>query len=207
MIGRRRQKSPLLWARDHPEDFDVVFVRYHERVLRFMVRATFDPEVAFDLMAETFTLMLANLHAFEGETERAGEAWMWAIARNGLNRWFRQADTARRYREFLIGDVRSPGTEELERIEELADMEPLRARVGQALSSLDDASRDLLQWRVVEQWSYDEIAEALDITPRAALHRVARALAKLADRFHALENGGAAVERAHGEIGDASDRC
>lgn len=187
MIGRRRQKTPLLWARDHIEDFDIVFVKYHERVLRFMVRATFDPEAAFDLTAETFTLMLANLHTFRGKTEQEAEAWMWAIARNGLSRWYRQAGTARRYREFLVGEVRSPGTEELERIEELADIEPLRARVATALDALDEASRCLLQWRVVEQRSYEEIAQELDITPRAALHRVARALAKLADRFHELD--------------------
>jgi RNA polymerase sigma-70 factor (ECF subfamily) len=187
MIGRRRRKEPMLWAREHPEDFDAVFVQHHERVLRFMVGATFDPEVAFDLMSETFTRMLANLHTLEASTEKGAEAWMWAIARNSVRRWFRQGGSARRYREFLVADVRSPGTEELDRIEELADVEPLRVRVGQALAEFDDAPRQLLQWRVVEQWSYDEIAQELGITPRAALQRVARALAKLADRFDELD--------------------
>jgi RNA polymerase sigma factor (sigma-70 family) len=190
MNGRRRREAPILRARDHPDSFDDVFVAYHESVLRFLVRRTFDPEVAFDLAAETFTRMLARISTFEGLTESHGQAWMWAIARSQLNQWYERGRVERRYRERMLGDLRAPGQEELERIEELADIEPLRPRLGEALEALAGPPRRVLRLRIVEQWSYDEIAEELGVTANAARIRVARALALFTENFHGLEDEG-----------------
>jgi RNA polymerase sigma-70 factor (ECF subfamily) len=188
MNGRRRRGSPILRARDHIDTFDDVFVAYHEPVLRFLVRRTFDPEVAFDLAAETFTRMLAHIQAFDGTTESQGQAWMWTIARSQLNHWYERGRVERRYRERMIGDLRSPGLDELERIEELADIEPLRERAGEAVDALPEFSRRVLRLRIVEQWSYSEIAEEFGITNNAARIRVARALAQFTEIFHGLED-------------------
>jgi RNA polymerase sigma factor (sigma-70 family) len=184
MLRRRRDDSPILRARDRPEMFDAVWLAYWDTVLRFMARHTFDPEVAFDLAAETFTTMLAHIRELRGDTEAAGQAWMWSIARHQLSRWYESGSVERRYRDRLKIDVGSPGTDELERIEDLADMEPLRQRVRRALDSLEESPRRLLHLRVVEHWSYTEVATELGVTTSAARRRVARALALLNERFH-----------------------
>jgi RNA polymerase sigma-70 factor (ECF subfamily) len=178
-LTARPERSPLIDARERPERFDAVFVAYWDNVLRFMVRRTFDPEVAFDITAETFTTMLAHLHDFRGDTEAAGQAWMWRIARSQLTKWHESGSVERRNRDRLKIDVASPGTDELERIEELADTEALRRRVRRALTTLQPGPRRLLEMRVVQEWSYDEVAVELGISTDAARVRIARALAVL----------------------------
>jgi RNA polymerase sigma factor (sigma-70 family) len=187
-IAARRSRSPIVDARKRPEAFDAVYGTYWDVMLRFMVRRTFDAEVAFDLAAETFTKMLAHIREFRGETEAAGQAWMWTIARSELAKWYKSGDVARRYRDRFNVDPRSPGTDELERIEELADVEPLRRTVQRALATLEPGPRLVLELRVVQEWSYDEVAAALGISVNAAQIRVARALALLAKAVAQLAN-------------------
>jgi RNA polymerase sigma factor (sigma-70 family) len=175
--------APLIDARERPETFDMVFLAYWDDVLRFMVRRTFDPEVAFDITAETFTTMLAHIHELRGDTEAVGQAWMWRIARSQLGKWYENGSVERRNRDRLKIDVVSPGTDELERIEELVDTEALRRRVRRALASLEESPRKVLELRVVKEWSYVEIAEEFNLTTQAVRRRVARALALLAERL------------------------
>jgi RNA polymerase sigma factor (sigma-70 family) len=178
-IGGRRHRSLFVRAREKPEAFGDVYLAYYEPVLRFMARRTFDPEVAFDLMAETFTQMLANIHRFEGDTEAHGQKWMWTIARNQLYQWHESGRVEKRNWPRIKIDPGSPGSAELERIEELADLEPLRHRVRQALEGLAAEPRAVLTMRVINEWSYDEVAEELGVTINAARLRVSRALREL----------------------------
>jgi RNA polymerase sigma factor (sigma-70 family) len=187
-ISAWRSPSPIVDARERPETFDAVYGAYWDAMLRFMVRRTFDAEVAFDLTAETFTKMLAHIREFRGETEIAGQAWMWTIARSELTKWHKSGDVARRYRDRLNIDHRSPGTDELDRIEELADVEPLRRIVQRALTTLEPGPRQVLELRVIQEWSYDEVADELGISSNAAQIRVARALALLTKAVAQLAN-------------------
>jgi RNA polymerase sigma factor (sigma-70 family) len=177
----RLRRSPIVRARDRPEAFEVVFATYWEVVLRFMTRRTFDAEVALDLTAETFTTMLANREQFRGETEEEGRAWMWAIARSQLSKWHESGHVANRHRHRFAVDAGTAAADELDRIEDLAAIAPLRRVVRDALEGLPAGPRTILDLRVVEEWSYDEIAVKLGITTNAARIRVARALALLED--------------------------
>ncbi len=179
MKRRRRRGAPLVDARERIDTFDAVFVAYWDDVLRFMMRRTFDPEVAFDLTSETFTTMLAHIQEFRGDTEAVGQAWMWRIARSQLGKWYESGRVERRNRDRLNIDVVTPGTDELDRIEEFADTAPLRLRVRQALTALEPAPRRLLERRVIQEWSYDEVARELGISNDAARVRIARALSLL----------------------------
>ncbi len=166
-------------ARARPEKFDAVFLAYWDSVLPFMVRQTFDPEVAFGLTAETFTTMLANIRSFRGETEVAGQAWMWDIARSQLRGWFDTGRVGDGHRNQLKIDIGPPEADELAIFEQLADLDPFRLQVQAAIHALDESPRRLLQLRVSERRSYPEIAEEVGITSDAAQRRVARALALL----------------------------
>src|SRR4051794_11764390 len=95
---RSGQHPPLfVRARKDPGTFGDVYLAYHDQVLRYLVRQTFDPEVAFDLMAETFAEMLAGIAGFRGATEDEGRQWMWTIARHQLYRWRERGRVERRH--------------------------------------------------------------------------------------------------------------
>jgi RNA polymerase sigma factor (sigma-70 family) len=55
-----------------------------------------------------------------------------------------------------------------------------RTTLAAALEQLPEHERDALELRVVDELSYDQVAERLEIRPTAARLRVSRALRRLA---------------------------
>ncbi len=167
-------------ARKDPSRFADVYVAYHEAVLRYLARRTLDPEVAFDLMAETFAQMFAGLGDFRGCTEEEGRAWMWTIARHQLFRWRERRRVETTHLAQLGVTPAALGDEEYERIEQLADLERFRPVLDAALASLPCDTRRILVMRVVEHRPYVEIGALFGTTAGAIRIRVSRALRDLA---------------------------
>ncbi|HWH96391.1 MAG TPA: sigma-70 family RNA polymerase sigma factor [Baekduia sp.] len=186
-LGEGRTRPGFVRAREDPETFADVYLAYHEQVLRYFARRTFDPEIAFDLMAETFAELFAHIDEFRGSTEASGRAWMWTVARHQFYRWRAHGVVERRSLERLGVAVATLGQAEYERIEELADLQRLRPVLAHALDQLGDDQRHALQERIVEQREYEEIAAASGVTAEVVRARVSRALRHLAKIFDELE--------------------
>ena len=167
-------------ARRDPSRFADVYVAYHETVLRYLARQTLDPEVAFDLMAETFAQMFAGLQDFRGRTEDEGRAWMWAIARHQLYRWRERRRVEQLHLARLGLATAELGEAEYERIERLADLERFKPVLDAALERLPCETRRILVMRIVEHRPYVEIGELFGTTAGAVRIRVSRALRDLA---------------------------
>src|SRR3954463_3524824 len=54
------------------------------RMFGFFVRRTHDPEVALDLVAETFAAAIRDRAQFGGRSDEAAVAWLYGIGRNLL---------------------------------------------------------------------------------------------------------------------------
>ncbi len=87
-------------------------------------------------MAETFASAFAHLSSFRGSTEEQAMAWMWAIARNQLDRWSDHGVVERRCLEQLGVALTAVSSDEFERIEQLAALEEIRPEVIDALDAL-----------------------------------------------------------------------
>jgi RNA polymerase sigma factor (sigma-70 family) len=179
-FGHGRAAPGFVGAREDPSTFADVYVEYHEQVLRFFARRTFDPETAFDLMAETFAELFAHIDSFRGETEEQGRAWMWTVARHQLYRWRERGIVERRSIERLGIPVATLGQVEYERIEDLADLQRVRPQLEQALDQLGSEQREALQLRVLEHREYDDIAQQCGASPQVIRARVSRGLRQLA---------------------------
>lgn len=179
-LGQGRTRSGFARAREDPAAFADVYLEYHDHVLRYFARRTFDPETAFDLMAETFAEMLASIEAFRGQSEDEGRQWMWTIARHQLYRWRDRGRVERRNLARIGAAAPRLAPEEFDRIEDLADLERFRPILERALASLSADQREVLRLRVVEHRPYDEIGELLGASPGAVRIRVSRALRELA---------------------------
>jgi RNA polymerase sigma-70 factor (ECF subfamily) len=70
--------------------------------------------------------------------------------------------------------------DDIAEIEERAGLADLRARVRAELERLSAEQREALRLRVVEERSYEEVADALGISEQAARARVSRGLRALA---------------------------
>jgi RNA polymerase sigma factor (sigma-70 family) len=148
-------------------------------LLRFFMRRTFDPEVAVDLVADTFLAAVADRGSFRGRCDEDAVRWLYGIARHRLADFLRHGRVERRALERAGFQRRALSDPEYERIEELAGLSELRDHVAVGLDGLSEEQREALVLRVVQERSYQEVATALGISQQTARARVSRAVAAL----------------------------
>lgn len=150
-----------------------------EDLLRFFARRTVDSQIAFDLVSETFAEAIASRASFRGDSLEDGRRWLFGIARNLMNNYFRRGQVERRAMEQLEFEPVEIGDDDATQIEELAQMVELRGAVERALGSLKPEYREAVRARVLDQRSYAEIASELGTTEDVIRARVSRGLKKL----------------------------
>ena len=162
-----------------PAGFAAAYRTHSRSILIFLARRTYDPETALDLTAETFAQAYEGRRRFRGATEEDVAAWLFGIARHVLARYLRRGSAERRALTRLGVEVPSLEPDDLVRIVELAGLDELRGAVARELGALSEEHREALRLRVVEELSYDDVAQRLSITEPAARARVSRGLRTL----------------------------
>ena len=173
-------------ARSDAEAFRAFYQRYAAPLAGWLERQTGQREVALDLTAETFARALAGLGRFRAETGESAAPWLYGIAANLLRRYWGEQTIETRYRQQLgvLEQTRFSGDTELDAIERL-DASAAEERLRDALASLPAAYRDAVRLRVIDELSYREAADRMEIseaTARVRVHRGLRALAHAAFR-------------------------
>jgi RNA polymerase sigma factor (sigma-70 family) len=157
------------------EAFSAFYRAHLDAVVAFFRRRVPEPELAFDLAAETFAAVVIGAHSYAGEGPPIG--WLFGIARNKLRASLRRGrvedDARRRLRldAVLLDDA------DLRRVEERA----LDGRAGlvASLEALPAATSAALLARVVDERSYGEIAAELGCSEQVVRQRVHRGLTAL----------------------------
>jgi RNA polymerase sigma-70 factor (ECF subfamily) len=166
--------------------------RSHARdLLVFFTRRVYDPEVALDLVAETFAAAFAVREQFRGPERDQAIAWIYGIAHHQLGRYFRRGAVERRALAKLGVEVPAVTEPEYERIIELTGLAQLRGRLAAALGELPRDQRRAVELRVVGERSYADVAEELGVSEQVARARVSRGLRALAAASRALHGGDA----------------
>lgn len=185
----RRRAAPLT-------DFAAFYAEHAENVLVFLARRCLDPEVAVDLMAETFAQAYAGRRRFRGTTQAEAAGWIFGIARHQLSRYFKRGRAERNAIRRLGIELPSAEVDDLARIEELAGLAPLRGAVSAEFEQLSPNQREALQLRLIDELPYPDVARALSISEDTARARVSRGLRQLAQALDRtpLPNGGPSHE-------------
>jgi RNA polymerase sigma factor (sigma-70 family) len=164
-------------ARRDPDAFRDFYERYSERIFGYFRRRTTDPDTALELTAEAFSQAWVTRERFEDRHQGTAAPWLFGIARNVLLMSIRRGTVERRTAARLgvlerldLGGDAAPEVEWAEGADELLDSLPL-------------SQREALRLRVVDELTYDDVADALGTTRSAARVRVHRALAALRRRF------------------------
>jgi RNA polymerase sigma factor (sigma-70 family) len=176
--GDERLTQLLMGARHDPSLLGEFFTLQYPVVVRSLTRDAMCPEIAADLAAETFAVVVRDLHRFDPTRGSAG-AWVGGIARNQLRSWIRRGVVDARARQRLR--ILTPAYTEVdeEMVHASVDEEPVRAAVRGALRSLSDADQKVIHLRVVDRLPYEEVADVLGCSAGAARVRSSRALARL----------------------------
>src|SRR5690606_9230937 len=156
------------------------FVNEHRgRVYGVALRVVSDPELAADVVQETFLRAWRGLARFRGESQIS--TWLHRIAVNTALTARRRAARDENASLDSIDEVVAESTPYVdpERRGEVLD---LRARLEAALDSLPPGQKAVVVLKDMEGWSHAEIADRLGISESAAkvrLHRAHRKLAQL----------------------------
>ena len=172
--------SLLLRAQEDPRAYAAFYDAYSDRVLAFLARRVFDPEVAVDLMSETFAKVLAQRMQFRGKTAAEEQGWLFAIARTELSHYWRSGRVERAALERFAVTVPELGPDEFERVEALAGLDSLDEPLLAAVFALPLDQRRAVELRIVEDLSYAEMAVVLEVSEQVVRARVSRALRALA---------------------------
>ena len=151
----------------------------------FLVRRTFDVELAVDLTAETFAVALGSWRRLRGLEPEQVRGWLFTVARRQHWHYLRTARVERRALERLRIQVPVVHEDDLALIEERAGLAELRSLVAAELGTLSSGQQQALRLRVVEERPYREVASLLGITEPTARARVARGLRALTSALDA----------------------
>lgn len=158
----------------HPEAFSPFYRRHAERVLRYFAARTAEPELAADLMGETFAAALASAHRYK-EGQGPPVAWLFGIARNLLTDSYRRGEVSARARKRLALEPMRLDDADIARIEELSAL----PSTDELLAGLSADEATAVRARVVDERSYEDIAEELRCSEAVVRQRVSRGLAHL----------------------------
>jgi RNA polymerase sigma-70 factor (ECF subfamily) len=177
--------SLLVQSLSDVEVFAAFYRAYYDGVLTFLVRRVFDPEIAFDLVSETFAKALERRRQFRGDTAEQEQAWLFAIARTELSHYWRSGKTERAAIQRYSIAVPALTEAETDRIEALAGLAGLGDELADALSELPPDHRLAVELRVIKELSYAELAAELGVSEPTARARVSRGLRALAHQISA----------------------
>lgn len=163
-------------------DVDEITGLYDARareVLAFLMHRTGDPQLALDLLGDTFLTAFEQRARCRARDERGRVAWLFRIAANRLVDHYRRTRSEQRAIERLAGELRPASSEERAAIERLPEAEARGRHVREAFLALGPDQREAVRLRVLEEHPYPELAQELGIGEPAARARVSRGLRTL----------------------------
>jgi len=156
--------------------FEVVYRRHHAVVLAFLARRVQQPELAADLLAETFASLLALVRDPQRVVPPIPVAWLLVTARNLLIDSQRRGTVDDRARRRLAMRPVVLDDRDLERVEEISAETDLMRELA---LRLDPDQLQALRARVLDEREYAEIAAQLKCSESVVRKRVSRALGVL----------------------------
>jgi len=157
-------------VRKDPGKFGVLYKKYANPVYRYIFTRTGNKQIAEDITSQTF---LAALESF-GKFRQDGNfgSWLFTIARNKVNDYFRSSKTVSPIHEAeLIEDGSDP----------LASLiQSDQSKIVQSLiKKLTEDEQELLRLRFIAELSYSNIARLLHKSEDALKKSIYRLLARL----------------------------
>ena len=172
--------------------FDVLVLRYQQKVLKLVLRYIRDPMEAEDVAQEAFIKAFRAIGSFRGDS--AFYTWIYRIAINTA----KNALVASKRRPVSFGlDVQDPEQGDLEaRLtdgetpEQLALTEEIRETVNAAMGDLPEELRTAIVLREIDGLSYEEIAASMDCPVGTVRSRIFRAREAIDRRLRPIFAGG-----------------
>jgi len=172
--------------------FDLLVLRYQQRIVKLIMRYVHDPSEAQDVAQEAFIKAYRAMPAFRGDS--AFYTWLYRISINTAKNYL--VAQQRRPVDYDF-DLQDPENYEVnarlrdeETPEGLALQEELRQTVERTIASLPEELRTAIMLREIDGLSYEEIAQAMDCPVGTVRSRIFRAREAIDKSIEALSGPG-----------------
>jgi RNA polymerase sigma-70 factor, ECF subfamily len=174
----RTDAQLLAAAQTDAHAFREIYDRYAESIHRFHLGRTRSRDAALDLTAETFAQAWLSRARFKDLADGSAAPWLFAIARHVL------VGSVRRHRLEQSARERLGILAAVDRTEAPAEPSEIWLEgLEEALAGLAPDVRRAIQLRILDDLSFDDVAERLGTSAGAARVRVHRGLAALRNRL------------------------
>lgn len=171
-------KTIIEQAQDGSEHaFGQLFDAYFERILGYSFRRVLDAEVAQDVTANVFLKLVQNLDRFAWRHEQSFNGWIFRIASNEVNTYFRDQQ---KYRYLApedsakVLDKLTMDEDQRASVEKELDQHQRFALLHKAISRLEPREQEIIHLYYFEHLPHRAVAEALAMREgavRTAMHR------------------------------------
>ena len=157
--------------------FDLLVLKYQQKIVSLVMRYVRDPTEALDVSQEAFVKAYRALPGFRGES--AFYTWLYRIAINTAKNYL--VNLQRKPVDYTLDGQgedhaeRSGYLRDEETPEGLAMQEELRSAVEQAIAALPEELRTAIMLREIEGLSYEDIATAMECPVGTVRSRIFRA--------------------------------
>ena len=190
-IGARGQEAAVIadLKAGSEEAYAYLIGEFHQPIYNLVYRMMNDPSDAADATQEVFLKVFRGMKHFHGESSL--KTWIYRIAlHEAANRrrwWFRHKSHETSIEPVEAGDIGFAGEDRLvdpheSPFENFAHQE-VRAAVERGLNEVPDPYRTALILRDLEEMSYEEIAEVLQISLGTVKSRITRGRDALRDKL------------------------
>lgn len=169
------------------EAFNYLISQYHQPLYRFIARILGGTDDASDILQDVFLKVFRSASHFEGKSSL--KTWLYQIAlheASNQRRWWRR----HKGRETSIEDEDERGASWANRLPDrgesplaLALRKEMRLQVRQALEKVPEPFHAVLLLREIEGFSYDEIAEIIQVRVGTVKSRIMRGREMLRQRM------------------------
>lgn len=159
-------------AKKDPQKFEPLYKKYYKQILEFAYQRLDGKQEAYDIASQVFLKALQNLHKYE-HRGLPFSSWLYRIAMNELNQYFRKT------KQFRTVNLEAIGMGQL--IDEMRNEDSIenQNRLNLCLQKLSSGDFLILEMRFFENRRFKEIAEILDITENNAKVKTYRAIDRL----------------------------
>jgi RNA polymerase sigma-70 factor (ECF subfamily) len=171
----------MAWQSSTVSTFEQLYDTYKPSMTQYLLGLCGDAVLAEELTQEVFVRAAANLLLFRGDSTVS--TWLFRIARNTYLSWLdRQRDAEIDTEEFhALPDKGHNGNPEAQLLQS-----EQRAVIRRAMTMLPERQRTMLLLRDVQELSYAEIADVLDMSLAAVkvnLHRARLSFRQIYDKL------------------------
>jgi RNA polymerase sigma-70 factor (ECF subfamily) len=166
-------------ARDDRTAFAQLFRRHYDEIFRYCARRLTNRETAEDITSAVFLKMVNNFDTFRGDDD-GFRVWLYRIATNEINSYFRKVG---RHARFLESLQHQPPQDDAPDLGIEDDNRTRIAQLHQAMARLKPAYRDIVALRYFQGLNSEEIGKILGAKPVTVRSKLARALRMIEKEF------------------------